>query len=276
MISVYGTSSNNPGIIVRSASLQAAGVPLTEWQNAAGTAVARIHPSGWVQSGTIRDLGGGGPYFSMTSGRINAQLATATQTFWVSGYSNTAASAYQQTANLQEWIWSNGFTTYPLSAVNASGQFVIGASVAIVAGSQSMLICLFSHCLSSQCSHKSSSMGGPLSNAADIFRIEDNSATPKSGFRINYWGDIVANDSNGSFYIGNYSQPGPNNILVGITPRNATTTPLALYGLPTATQTADLLQFRTATGSVMSAINASGQMIVGSSVALISSSQAND
>lgn len=263
MISVYNSSSNTPGIIVRGASLQA--TSLQEWQNAAGATIARIYQSGWIQSAIFRDLGGNGPYFSMSNSQINLQAAAANNKFVITGFST--GGAYAQTGDLQQWLWSNGTTTYPLSTVNKDGQFVIGSSVALTYSS----------------TPTGSAMVSIIGTSSATTPLIIKRAAGGNGVQTE-WQD--QNGAQSAFVaFGQFSAQGYTTAANVSGLGSAPLGPAAFRAFPAAgtigylvrgatSQTNDLIQMQDVSNNILSTFNAAGQLIVGSSQPIVSTSAA--
>ncbi len=100
-------AAGNKGVVIRGAGSQTAN--LQEWQNSAGTVIARIEPSG-------RFGNTGGSYIGGPNGQV---FATTTSASTIPLISRGAAS---QSANLQEWQNSAGTV---LSRIESTGNLVV-------------------------------------------------------------------------------------------------------------------------------------------------------
>jgi hypothetical protein len=115
---VLATQSTLVGMIVQGAAAQSAN--LQEWQNSAGTILARISSAGFVQSDYHTDSTNTGTYLAMTTSiaRFDGRVA-GTTTMAVRG-------AASQTADLQQWQNSGGTS---LARIDSSGNLFAGISI---------------------------------------------------------------------------------------------------------------------------------------------------
>jgi hypothetical protein len=205
-----------------------------------------------------------------------AQLG-ASNTFTVGGHIITAEAAgivpfifkgaSSQTADLQQWQNSAGTV---LSTFNASGQLIVGSATQITVSGSPATVSIYAASYNSGLVLRGSSQIGTFGPAT--FRFED--SAQNTLIRTSAYGDIIIGDgaTPNRLFLGNGNDLGPLASQANFWSRSSTQIPLSLYGA--AGQTADMLSLKTNSGSILSAINASGQLTIGSATPIVSTSAA--
>jgi len=250
------------GIIVRGAASQISN--LQEWQNSAGTVLARVDSNGSIYSGLNLYVSNAALFTTSASNYYNATVSIDAQGAAYSGL--VIRGRASQSANLQEWQNSAGtvvarvdnggnslFNTVNLTYLQnaaASGPYLeLGANNIIAVANGAAKVPFIARGAASQTANlfetQDSSGNTLVSLTATVSSTNTLKFTDANSFALNWGNSPVL-----------FTAPNPNTLIAS--PYNAARIGFIVKGL--ASQSADLQQWQNSAGTVLTNISSTGKL----------------